>query len=144
MEPIIRPVHDADVAAIAAWTQDTFEWGDYVADAIPTWMSEDDSFVVVAEVDGTVVGVTRTLLVSPTEAWAQGTRIHPDHRRRGIGMALAGQLETWASERGARVMRSMVEDWNEAARAQSLKLGYREIGSWVRAGRGRGCSTITL
>jgi len=138
MQPLIRPARPEDVAAIAEWTRDTFSWGDYVAAAVPKWMEETDSLVVVAEVGGAVVGVTRTLLLSPTEAWAQGTRIHPDHRRTGIGMALAEHLAAWASDRGAQVMRSMIEAWNDPARSQSLKLGYREVGTWLRAGRGVG------
>ncbi|MBU1493364.1 MAG: GNAT family N-acetyltransferase [Actinobacteria bacterium] len=138
MQPLIRPAQSSDVEAIAVWTRDTFAWGDYVAHAIPTWMEEPDSLVAVAELDGEVVGVSRILLLSPTEAWAQGTRIHPDHRRTGIGTALAEHLGAWAADRGALVIRSMIEAWNEPARAQSRRLGYREIGRWLRAGRGVG------
>jgi GNAT superfamily N-acetyltransferase len=138
MQPLIRPARDGDAEIIATWTHDTFEWGDYVADAIPTWMAEDDSLVLVAERDGQVIGISRTLLLSPTEGWAQGTRIHPEHRRTGVGSALAEHLADWAAVSGARVMRSMVEEWNEPARNQSLKLGYRDVGGWVRAGRGVG------
>jgi len=138
MRPLIRPARDGDAEIIATWTHDTFEWGDYVADAIPTWMAEEDSVVLVAERDGAVIGVSRVLLLSPFEAWAQGIRIHREHRRSGVGMALAKHLEEWAVARGARVMRSMVEEWNEPARSQSLKLGYRDVGGWVRAGRGVG------
>lgn len=138
MQPLIRPARPEDVAAIAEWTRDTFSWGDYVAAAVPRWMDEPDSLVAVAEVDGAVVGVSRTVLLSPTEAWAQGTRIHPEHRRTGIGMALAEHLAGWASDNGAQVMRSMIEAWNDPARSQSLRLGYREVGTWLRAGRGVG------
>ena len=138
MEPVIRVARDADVTAISGWTHDTFEWGDYIADALPDWLARDDAVVLVAELDGAVVGVSSSRMLSPTEAWAQGTRIHPDHRRQGVGMSLAPALEVWAREQGARVMRSMVEDWNEAARSQSLKLGYREVAAWVRAGRAVG------
>jgi len=138
MKPLIRPAHESDVDAIAAWTSDTFVWGDYVSDAIPGWMDEPDSLVAVAELGGAAVGVSRTMLLSPSEAWAQGTRVHPDHRRQGIGTALADHLASWAAERGAQVMRAMVEAWNEPARQQSLDLGFRETGTWLRAGRGVG------
>ncbi|MCJ7726367.1 MAG: GNAT family N-acetyltransferase [Acidimicrobiia bacterium] len=138
MQPLIRPARPGDAEAIAAWTHDTFSWGDYVAQAVPGWMEEPDSLVAVAEIDGEIVGVSRTILLSPTEAWAQGTRIHPDRRRTGIGMALAEHLGAWAADRGALVMRSMIEAWNEPARSQSRKLGYREVGIWLRAGRGVG------
>ncbi len=138
MQPLIRPARAADVEGIAVWTRDTFAWGDYVAHAIPAWMEESGSMVAIAELEGEAVGVSRSVLVSPTEAWAQGTRIHPGHRRTGIGTALAEYLATWAAGQGALVMRSMIEAWNEPARTQSRRLGYREIGRWLRAGRGVG------
>jgi len=138
MQPLIRPARAGDAEAIATWTRDTFAWGDYIADAIPEWMDEPDSLVAIAEAHGDVIGVSRTVLLSPTEAWAQGTRVHPDHRRTGIGNALAEHLSIWAAERGAQVMRSMIEAWNEPARTQALDLGFREVGSWLRAGRGVG------
>lgn len=138
MDTVIRTARDADVGTIAEWTRDTFAWGDYISDALPDWMARDDAVVLVAERDGEVIGVSSSRMLSGTEAWAQGTRIHPDHRRQGVGMTLAPALEEWASGRGARVMRSMVEDWNQAARSQSLKLGYREVAAWVRAGRAVG------
>lgn len=134
----IRPARPDDVEQIATWTQDTFEWGDYVAEALPDWMAAEGSLTLIAEESGEPIGVSRALLMSPTEAWAQGTRIHPDHRRKGVGSDLARILAEWAAGEGARVMRSMIEDWNEAAQAQSRTLGYRHIGSWVRGGRGVG------
>ena len=138
MDPVIRPAGPQDVDAIAAWTADTFDWGDYVAGALPSWMEEPDSLAVVAEVGGEVVGVSRSALLSPTEAWAQGTRVHPGHRRTGVGTALAEHLASWAAGQGALVMRAMVEEWNHAAREQSLRLGFRDVGTWLRAGRGVG------
>lgn len=138
MEPLIRAAVPDDVEAIAVWTRDTFEWGDYITEAMPYWIEAPDSRVAVAEVGGEVVGVSRAKLLSPTEAWAQGTRVHPAHRRTGIGRALAEHLAEWSRDQGARVMRAMIEEWNDAARAQSLTLGFRDIGGWLRAGRGVG------
>jgi GNAT superfamily N-acetyltransferase len=138
MEPLIRPARQDDVAVIADWTRDTFEWGDYIADVLPDWIGEPNSAVLVAEVDGTAVGVSRCLMMSPVEAWAQGGRVHPDHRRRGIGHSIMLALLDWAHAQGARVVRGMVEDWNEIATRQLLRLDYRQTGRWVRAGRGVG------
>jgi len=138
MEPLIRPARAGDAEAIAEWTRDTFFWGDYIADVIPDWMEAPDSKVLVAEVDEVVVGMSRALLMSPSEAWGQGTRVHPDHRRRGIANALAHGLIEWSVDQGAQVIRVLVEDWNDAARAQTANLEYRPVAHWVRAGRGVG------
>ena len=86
------------------------------------WLAAPDSLLLVAETDADVVGVARIGMVSSTEAWAQGIRVRPDHRRRGIGNALADPLWVWAADHGARVVRLVVEDWNSAAASFLLSL----------------------
>jgi GNAT superfamily N-acetyltransferase len=138
MSITVRPAQPSDRDDIAAFTRDTFTWGDYVADAFDDWLADDDGITMVAETAGTAVGVARVTLVSPVEAWSQGARVHPDHRRRGIGTAVAQALSRWAAERGARVIRLAVEDWNEPAIGQVTSLGFRPVSHWVVAERGVG------
>jgi len=138
---VIRPARPADVEFIANWTEDTFEWGDYVADRLPAWLDEDDSAVLVADVDGQAVGLGRIHLVSPSEAWANAMRVHPDHRRLGVGSMIGDALWESAREAGAHVVRLALEDWNDAARRQVTKAGFRSLGSWFAARRGVGDSS---
>jgi GNAT superfamily N-acetyltransferase len=129
----IRPATVDDIEGIAAFTTDTFAWGDYVADALPTWLSSEGALVLVATRDGAPVGVSRTVMLSEHEAWMHGARVHPDHRRRGIGRKLNDAGCSWAGEQGALVARLMVEDWNDAAKAQVEGLGYRRSSPWLSA-----------
>lgn len=138
MEPHIRPARPDDGPQIAAWTQDTFPWGDYVGAEFATWLEEPDSLLLVAEVAGEVIGMAKVAMVSDTEAWAQGARVHPDHRRRGIGNAISARLWQWARDHGARVVRLLVEDWNQPARRQVAGFGFRPVSNWVVAERGVG------
>lgn len=135
MEPVLRPARPEDKAAIAAFTQGTFPWGDYVAGRFDDWLGAPDSLTVVAEAAGEAVAVARGTLLSPAEAWSQGLRVHPEHRRRGLGAALLEHLITWSREEGARVMRLSAEAWNEPALALFATLGYRPAGDWVAAER---------
>lgn len=130
----IRPARVDDVASIAPWTSETFSWGDYVAERIPTWMADPASEVLVAtdEAD-TPVAVAHVAMLSPREAWIEGARVHPDQRRKGLGTALNHAGVEWAKSRGARVMRLAVEGDNEAAQAQVEGLGYRMVSNWVYA-----------
>ncbi|MFH1103483.1 MAG: N-acetyltransferase, partial [Actinomycetota bacterium] len=48
-----------DLPAIAAWTRDTFSWGDYVADAFLDWLAEEAGTVMIAELDGIPVAMGR-------------------------------------------------------------------------------------
>jgi GNAT superfamily N-acetyltransferase len=129
----VRPATVDDIDAIAAFTTDTFTWGDYVADALPTWLSLEGGLVLVATHEGAPVGVSRTLMLSENEAWLHGARVHPDHRRRGIGRRLNDACCAWARDQGALVARLMVEQWNDAARAQVEGIGYRRSAPWLSA-----------
>lgn len=132
----VRPGRPEDQPAIAAFTTDTFEWGDYVADGYPQWLEDDASQVVVAvDSEDMPIGVARVLLMSPNEAWAHAARVHPDHRRAGVGLAMHEAGLAWAAERGAKVIRLMTETWNEVARRQVAKAGYREVSRWFHAQR---------
>ncbi len=137
----IRPARPEDKAAVAAFTTDTFAWGDYVADVFDSWLEDADGQILIATA-GTdeAVGMARVALLSPYEAWAQAARVHPDYRRRGIAGRLTEAGETWASERGALVMRLVTEDWNQPARRQAAKAGYRMVAEWAMAQRGVGSS----
>lgn len=136
MDYHLRTARPEDKAAIAAFTHDTFEWGDYVADAFDRWHADARGILAVAaDPADTAVAVARGTMLSPTELWLQGARVHPDWRRRGIASALDQMMEDWARERGAQVSRLAIEDWNTPARAQVEKLGMRRVGDWVTAWR---------
>jgi GNAT superfamily N-acetyltransferase len=138
MEIRVRPARLEDREPIAGFTTGTFPWGDYVADEFETWLADDRGVVMVGEADGQVVGMARIALVSPDEAWSQGARVHPGFRRRGVGSAIADALQDWAARRGAKVVRLVVEDWNDAARGQVVSLGFRPVSGWIFATRGVG------
>jgi GNAT superfamily N-acetyltransferase len=138
MDIHVRPARLEDRGEIAGFTTGTFSWGDYVVDQFAAWLADDSGIVIVGEVGDRVVGLARIALVSPTEAWSQGARVHPDFRRRGVGTAIAGALHDWAEGHGAHVVRLAVEDWNQPARAQVAALGFRPASEWMFAVRGVG------
>jgi GNAT superfamily N-acetyltransferase len=135
VEPVLRPARPEDKAAVAAFTQGTFAWGDYVAGRFDDWLAAPDSLTVVAEVESQTVGLARGALLSPAEAWAQGLRVHPDHRRHGLGAALMRHLAAWAASSGARVIRLSAERENQPALRLFAGLGYRIVGHWLGAER---------
>lgn len=130
----IRAARQDDVASIVPWTMDTFSWGDYVPDRIHTWLEEPDSEVLVSvdETD-TPIALCHVAMLSPTEGWLEGARVHPEKRRTGVGTALNHAGVEWAKKRGARVIRLSTEASNMAARNQVKRLGYREVSRWLHA-----------
>ncbi|MGZ8754058.1 MAG: N-acetyltransferase family protein [Acidimicrobiia bacterium] len=138
---IIRPARPEDKAAIAAFTTDTFSWGDYVADVFDSWLENPHGQMLVAEnQSGDVIGMARVSMLSASEAWIQAARVHSDHRRQGVGGRLTHAGEAWAVERGALVIRLLTEDWNEAAQRQVEKSAFRLVARWAMAQKSVGRS----
>ena len=128
----VRPAVLEDVPSIVPWTTDTFEWGDYVPDRIVDWIESPDSAAIVCVTpENQPVAVAHAVMLSPTEGWLEAARVHPDHKRSGMGSAMNHWGVAWAKERGARVVRLATEDNNLAARRQVEGLGYRVSSTWV-------------
>ncbi|MGQ0849412.1 MAG: GNAT family N-acetyltransferase [Actinomycetota bacterium] len=133
---IIRPGRASDRDAIAAFTTETFDWGDYVPDEYLNWLDQPDGEALVA-VDGndSPVAVVHVRMMSGKEAWLSGARVHADHRRQGVGSQLNHYGVDWATRRGAAVIRLSTEENNYVAQAQVAKLGYRRIARFVMVSR---------
>ena len=102
MSAVVRPATPADVDAVldlwgvartaAAVTEDTPE-------AVSGLIEHDPGALLVAEVDGLVVGA----LVAAWDGWRGNVyrlAVLPEHRRRGIGRALAEEGHRRLRERG--------------------------------------------
>lgn len=132
----LRPATAADKSAIADFTQDTFDWGDYVAREFEGWLADAASTIVVAVDDSdTAIAMATGTLLSPTELWIHGTRVHPEWRRRGIASTLLRHLEQVGRDRGADVARLLIDDWNTPAIEQVTKLGMRHTSDWTMTHR---------
>ena len=138
---LIRPATASDIPEIVAFTTGTFEWGDYVPDVIEEWIYDPDGMAMVAVVDDQTVGVARTMLLTPVEAWAHGVRVHPDHRGEGIAGVLAESLMDRARDAGARVVRLLIEDDNAASIRHVDKVGFRRTVPMMRMTRTVGEAT---
>lgn len=134
MAPSVRPARLDDVESIISWTTDTFSWGDYIPERIHAWLEDPESDVLVG-VDSSDVplAICHVRMLSPTEAWLEGARVHPDHRRTGLGTRLNDAAVEWARQRGGRVIRLTTEESNLPARNQVKGLGYREVSRWLYA-----------
>jgi hypothetical protein len=130
----VRQGRPEDVADIVPWTTDTFDWGDYVPDRLADWIASPDSYVTVCVTDDDKpVAVAHTVMLSPTEAWLEAARVHPDYKRRGMANAMNREGTHWAATRGARVARLATEARNQTARLQVESFGYRHTSTWVAA-----------
>ncbi len=132
MDFVIRPARVDDVPLISDWTRNTFTWGDYVTEVLPAWLEDPGSLVIVCvDHEDSPMALSRVQMLSPTEAWLSAARVHPSHRRSGMGSAMNRHCVDWARERGARVARLAIEESNVAAVNQVVKSGYHTTGHWA-------------
>ena len=108
----IRPARQDDHDAVAAFTRDTWEGGDYIPDAYPDWIEGDDKRTLVADAGDAIAGLGQVVLLSEHEAWGQGLRVNPEFRGHGVSREITYSLFDWAREQGAAVARNMVFSWN--------------------------------
>lgn len=145
----IREAVPGDLPTLAAFTADTWENGDYIADAFPRWMESDDpdtkTVVAVdltaeplsaAEVEGVdpadvgdlpddrPVGICQAVGLSDHEGWMQAMRVDPAYRGRGLSVAMNDAGFYWLSQTGRRVARNMVFSWNTGGLGTSRAGGY--------------------
>ncbi len=123
----VRRARIADRAAIAAFTQQTFSWGDYVSYVWNKWVRDRDGKLIVAEADGQVIGSLHIAFCGNREAWFEGMRVHPDYRRRGVAALLDSTGQEIAREAGCRVARLETAEENVRAQAAIARFGYRRV-----------------
>ncbi|ERH13807.1 MAG: acetyltransferase [halophilic archaeon J07HB67] len=133
---VIRQARESDVDDVVAFTRETWSdqegASDYLPETFPEWIGTDGpeqrTFVAAvgggADTDGEPVGLLQCVLLTETEAWAQGMRVAPAHRGEGIAARLSRTALAWARERGATVCRNMVFSWNVAGLGHSRDVGF--------------------
>ncbi len=139
----VRPARKSDLDAIQLWTSNTFSWGDYIDVVFERWRLDPmGNLLIMADAEDIPVALCNVAMVSPTEAWLQGARVHPDHRRTGLASEMTRHASAWAKGWGAQVVRLMVEEGNDAAHAQVRAAGFRSVGSWTVARRQVGDGSV--
>jgi len=123
----IRPATHDDYDAVAAFTRDTWDDGDYIPDIYHDWIEGDRKRTLVADAGDDVAGIAQLVLLSEHEAWGQGLRVNPAFRGEGISRELTHALFDWGREQGATVARNMVFSWNQAGLGQSRATGYEPV-----------------
>jgi GNAT superfamily N-acetyltransferase len=139
----IRSATRSDLDSILPWTQETFSWGDYIEDVFERWRLDPmGELAVIADESNIPIALCNVAMISPTEAWLQGARVHPEYRRQGLARRLNLHLVEWARSWGAQVVRLMVEQDNHPAHAQVQEIGYRPAGKWTIARRQIGDGSV--
>lgn len=137
--PRIRQARADDRDDVVAFTQETWsdrDVDDYIPRVFEDWVEADgpEQRTVVAEIDGTAVGICQGVVLSEHEAWLQGMRVDPAHRGAGVALSMMEALLAWARNQGASVARDMVFSWNDGGLGLSRAAGFEAAteGRWAQ------------
>lgn len=138
---IIRDAHPTDVAAVHRLIGQLADApGDAAFHArFERVLAEDGHRIIVAEIDGAVVGVLhvfeRPALEKPCEAVVQALVVDSDARSSGVGEALMREAEAWAQSRKLSSVSLYSGDHRKRAHAFYERIGYRIKATSVRMER---------
>ncbi len=123
---VVRSARPADKDPILAFCQNTFSWGDYIADVWDLWLTDTLGRMFVAQVGEQPVGVVHAALADGA-AWMEGMRVHPDFRQRGVATAMDVAARAFAREHACSRARLVTSVKNIAAQALLARIGYRRV-----------------
>lgn len=131
-ELTIRPAQPEDKAAVLAFCEQTWEWGDYIADVWDEWLADPSGRLMVALLDERPVAIVHMQIVSSHECWLEGMRVDPAERRRGISRRLNTEAMNEARKLGATVARLAIHADNVPSQEAAAQGGFEQIGTFLR------------
>ncbi len=125
----LRPATLADREPIVAWCNTLWNGQpDYIGDVWDYWLPQGHLYV------GEMVGwhvpvvVLRLRVLSPTQAWFGGLRIHPELQGQGLGRELIDYSIKWAKSWDAHSIGYMTERSNQRMHSMAEKLKFVDVG----------------
>jgi GNAT superfamily N-acetyltransferase len=127
----IRAAQPEDREEVLAFCEQTWAWGDYIAEAWDSWLADAQGALLVASVAERVVGLIHLRMLNESDAWLEGLRVDPAYRGQGIGSVLHQAALAEALRRGATSAGLITEAGNTASIRVARRGFMREVGSVI-------------
>ena len=130
-ELTIRPAQPEDKAAVLAFCEHTWEWGDYIAEVWDEWLADPAGRLLVALLEDHPVALVHMKMVSSYECWLEGGRVAPALRGRGISQRLNAEALSQAQNMGATVARMAIHFENARSQYLAAQGNFEQIGTFL-------------
>lgn len=123
---ISRNARAEDKPEVLAFTAHTWESGDYIDAVFDDWLADKNGLFLVTESEetGRIAAIDKMTMLSPTEAWFEGLRVHPDHRGRGLASRLQRYMIGEAARLGAQSIRLLTLISNRPIHLAAYRDGF--------------------
>jgi GNAT superfamily N-acetyltransferase len=124
---VFRPASPEDTPAVMEITRYIWEGEDYIPQVWEHWLQDPEGLLVVAELDGRVVGLGKLSRLLPGSWWLEGLRVHPEFQGRGIASRLFAHLHTHWLQHGGGVIRLATYSENFTVHRMCNRMEYKKI-----------------
>lgn len=145
---MIRPVTLQDAPAIAAIYNEYVENSVVTFETVPVTVEAMRDRIaellkvypyIVYEIEGQVIGYSYAHAWKTRKAYEKTAEtaifVHPDHKRKGIGLELVRQLIEECRQRDFHVLIACITTSNTASIVMHQKLGYKQVSCYHEVGR---------
>lgn len=130
-ELTIRPAQPGDHAAMERICAHTWDGDDYLLEVWDEWLADERGPLIVGEVEGQVVALSKITWQTADQVWLEGMRVDPDYRRRGVARRFLDHSLAYAQGQGARVVRLSTGSDNTPIHILIGRVGMERIGGYV-------------
>jgi RimJ/RimL family protein N-acetyltransferase len=124
----LRDARAGDTEPVVEFCSRTWpEYGDYIPRVWDRWLRDRRGRLIVAELDGTPVGLAKVTDFGHGEIWLEGLRVDPRQRRRGIADAMHTEVLTTVRRLRPRTVRFCTGAPNKGSRRIGEKYGFDVI-----------------
>lgn len=122
----IREANKSDKFAVLEFCKNTFSWGDYVDKVWDYWVDEGNLLLLENKQQ---IGICHALL-SQSQIWIEGIRIHPDYRRKGYASKLIEEAEHIGKQNNVKNSYMLIDVENSASLLMAKKSRYKIFQTW--------------